>query len=198
MRRTVNSGDSADCFVFFQSSSFYLVVKGSVGRFLHRRLFLLIADLDHHAGVDVFSHQLPALRDVNGNLSARAKLQLIFLCYGNLCRFLYFQVWCHLEALRFPFTFLDASFQLGPGEKFHTRFSSVRSVQAQPSIMIRKSALLFRCEKVKPLGVWDESGPDFRLIFCTFLIGHRRPLLQLSVCSKTTPAAFPAAVAAAT
>lgn len=81
--------------------------------------------------------------------------------------------------------------------KFHSQFSPVRSVQAQPSIMLRKSVLFFRCESVKPLGVWDDSGPDFRLIFCTFLVGHRRRLLQLAVCSKTTPTAFPAAAAAA-
>lgn len=60
-------------------SSFYLVVKGSVGRFLHRRLFLLIAHLDHHAGVDVFSHQLSGLCDVNGNLLVQVKVNPVVL-----------------------------------------------------------------------------------------------------------------------
>lgn len=48
-----------------------LIVKGSVGSFFDWSLFLLITDLNHHTGVDVFSHQLPGLCDVNGNLRAR-------------------------------------------------------------------------------------------------------------------------------
>lgn len=102
-------------FRFFQLSGFYLVVKRSVGRFLHRRLFLLVSDLDHHAGVDVFSHQLPALRHVNGNLSARAKRRVIFLAVEIFAVFFIFRRG-YLEALRFAFAFLDASFQLGPGK----------------------------------------------------------------------------------
>lgn len=66
-----------------QLSNCYLIVKGSVGRFLHRRLFLLISDLDNHAGVNVFTHQLSGLRDVNGNLLVRAKIHLIFQPTAN-------------------------------------------------------------------------------------------------------------------
>lgn len=48
--------------------TFYLIEKGSIGPFFDRSLFLLITDLDNNTGVDVFSHQLPGLCDVYGNL----------------------------------------------------------------------------------------------------------------------------------
>lgn len=46
----------------------YLIVKRSVGPFFDRSLFLLVSDLNNHAGVDVFPNQLPGFCDVNGDL----------------------------------------------------------------------------------------------------------------------------------
>lgn len=128
---------------------FYLVVKGSVGPLFDWSLFLLISDLNDHTGVDVFSHQLSGLSDVDGNLWDKNRLNLyryVYFCliYWNdqLCfsspvismhfpsdsnvLFSLFPCWsmvpsvcckcCYLEALRFPLTVLDASFQLGPAK----------------------------------------------------------------------------------
>lgn len=55
-----------NCFVICVYSD--LIVERSVGSFFDGRLFLLVTDLNHHTGVDVFPHQLPRLRDVNSNL----------------------------------------------------------------------------------------------------------------------------------
>lgn len=49
----------------------YLIVKGSVGPFFDRSVFLLISKLNNHAGVDVISYQLPGFCDVDGNLWVR-------------------------------------------------------------------------------------------------------------------------------
>lgn len=46
----------------------YLVVKRSVGSLLDGRLFFLVTNLDHDTGVDVLTHQLPGLGDVDGDL----------------------------------------------------------------------------------------------------------------------------------
>lgn len=89
---------------------FHLVVKGSVGPLLNRSLFLLISDLDDHAGVDVFSHQLSGLRDVNGNLRDGAEARWKYCSpYKRNVSSLHLERF-YLEALLFPFTFLDASF----------------------------------------------------------------------------------------
>lgn len=63
---TADSNLSDDLLIYL--IQFYLVVKGSIGPFFDRSLFLLISDLNNHTGVDVFSHQLSGLGDVNGNL----------------------------------------------------------------------------------------------------------------------------------
>lgn len=54
---------------------FYLIEKGSIGPLFDWSLFLLIADLNNNTGVDVFSHQLSGLCDVNGNLWDGQKVQ---------------------------------------------------------------------------------------------------------------------------
>lgn len=51
----------------------YLIVKRSVGPLFDWSLFLLISDLNNHAGVDVFPNQLPGFCDVNGNLWNKVK-----------------------------------------------------------------------------------------------------------------------------
>lgn len=53
----------------------YLVVKRSVGSLLDGRLFFLVTDLDHDTGVDVLTHQLPGLGDVDGDLQEQNNKQ---------------------------------------------------------------------------------------------------------------------------
>lgn len=57
---------------------FYLVVKRSVGSFFDRRLFLFIANLNHHAGVNVFPHKLSGFCDIDGNLQDKLQEFLKF------------------------------------------------------------------------------------------------------------------------
>lgn len=64
----------------------YLIIKRSVCPLFNGGLFLLISDLDNHAGVNVFPNQLPGFCDVNGNLWNKVKInsQLHFLMKPNL------------------------------------------------------------------------------------------------------------------
>lgn len=49
-------------------NSIYLVVERSVGPLLDARLFLFIANLNHHAGINVVPNKLPGFRYIDGNL----------------------------------------------------------------------------------------------------------------------------------
>lgn len=104
----------------------YLIVKRSVGPFFNRSLFLLISDLNNHAGVNVFPNQLPGFCDVNGNLWNKVKIssQLHVFNDINFNNHAYF----YLKALWFPFNVLDAGLQLGP-EKVSLFVSSLYSGQ---------------------------------------------------------------------
>lgn len=91
---------------------FYLVVKGSVGPLFDWSLFLLISDLDDHTGVDVFSHQLSGLSDVDGNLWDKNHQNLyryIYFCLYPLkwsvvsvCYFYAFSLWLKFLVLFVP------------------------------------------------------------------------------------------------
>lgn len=162
-----------------QFCSSYLVVKGRVGRFLHRRLLLLVSDLDHHAGVDVFSHQLSGLRDVNGNLLVRVKDSPPSFRPQRTLLVQFFWVWLPGSSAVSPHS---------PGCGFSTwtwqSFSSpsVQVIWGQFRCKHRSRRCFKVWKKVKPLGVWDHSAPDFGLVFGTFLLGLRRCLLHVSVC----------------
>lgn len=116
----------------------YLIVKRSVGPLFDWTLFLLISNLNNHAGVDVFPNQLPGFCDVNGNLwnkvkrnsrlyflmkaslvvTSRADIDVMhsvaFLSYFWRERISNLLYYVYLKTLRFPFNVLDAGFQLGP------------------------------------------------------------------------------------
>lgn len=46
----------------------HLVVKGCIGAFFYWCLFLFISNFNHHTGVNVLTHQLSSLCDVDGDL----------------------------------------------------------------------------------------------------------------------------------
>lgn len=80
--------DTDDSNLFIYPIQIYLVVKGSIGPFFDRSLFLLISDLNNHTGVDVFSHQLSGLGDVNGNLWDGQKWNYSQLSHPFFCIFI--------------------------------------------------------------------------------------------------------------
>lgn len=73
----------------------YLIVKRSIGPFFNRGLFLLISDLNNHAGVNVFPHQLPGFCDVDGDLWNKVKINSqtqFWMSPSPLCCLIFFSI----------------------------------------------------------------------------------------------------------